>query len=175
MKHARTLKVETPSDREIVMTRTFDAPRHLVFDAWTKPELLERWFGAQGWHLIVCEVDLRVDGTWRFVSRGPDGTDMGQGGVYREIVPPERLVYTESFVDQSYPGESLVTHALVEEHGKTTVTSTIRYPSKDARDIVLRYPMERGVAEGYERLDHVLATLLDRPVVDQHPVKGDTS
>ena len=154
------LTVTTPTAREIVLTRTFDAPRRLVFDAWTKPELLKRWYGARGWNLVECEVDLRVGGTWRFVSRGPDGTEMGQGGVYREVVPPERLVYTEAFVDQSYPGESLNAHVFVERNEKTTTTSTLLYPSRVARDIVINYPMARGVSEGYARLAELLAEML---------------
>jgi uncharacterized protein YndB with AHSA1/START domain len=154
-----TLKVTTPTDMEIVLTRVFDAPRRMVFDALTKPELLMRWHGARGWNLVVCEVDLRVGGTWRFVSRGPDGMDMGHGGVYREIVPPSRLVYTELFDDQSYPGESLITQAFVEQNGKTTLTSTVLYSSQEARDIVLKYPMERGAAESYDRLAEMLAEM----------------
>jgi uncharacterized protein YndB with AHSA1/START domain len=154
-----TLTVTTPTDREIVLTRVFDASRRLVFDAWTKPELLKRWYGARGWNLVVCEVDLRVGGAWRFVSRGPDGADMGQGGVYREIVPPDRLVYTESFVDQSYPGESLITHVFRERNGTTTLTSTVLYPSREARDIVINYPMTRGVTESYDRLAELLPGL----------------
>jgi uncharacterized protein YndB with AHSA1/START domain len=160
MHNSGTLRVTTPTDREIVLRRVFDAPRRMVFDALTRPELLKRWFGARGWNLIVCEVDLRVGGTWRFVSRGPDGTDMGQGGVYREIMPPDRLVYTELFDDQSYPGESLITHAFVEQNGRTTLTSTLRYASREGRDIVLSHPMERGVTEGYDRLDELLAEVL---------------
>jgi uncharacterized protein YndB with AHSA1/START domain len=152
-----TLTVTTPTDSEIVlMERVFDAPRRLVFDALTKPVLLKRWFGARGWNLVVCQVDLRVGGTWRFVSRGPDGTDMGHGGMYREIVPPDRLAYTELFDNQSYPGESLITHDFVEQNGKTTLTSTLLYASQESRDIVLSYPMERGVAQGYDRLDELL-------------------
>jgi uncharacterized protein YndB with AHSA1/START domain len=157
-----TLTVTTPTDREIVLTRVFDAPRRLVFDALTKPELLKRWFGARGWNLVGCEVDLRVGGTWRFVSRGPNGAEMGQGGVYRVIRPADRLVYTELFDDQSYPGESVVTHELVEQQGKTTLTSTVRYASRAARDTVLRYPMARGVTQGYDRLAGVLTELLRR-------------
>lgn len=153
------LQVATPTDREIVLTRTFDAPRRLVFAAWTEPELLRQWYGARGWNLVECEVDLRVGGTWRFVSRGPDGAEMGQAGVYREVARPDRLVYTESFDNQSYPGESLVTHVLVERAEQTTLTSTVLYPSPEAREIVLRYPMRRGVAESFERLDDVLASL----------------
>jgi len=99
MKNTGTLQVTTPTEREIVMTRVFDAPRSLVFDALTKPELLKRWFGPRGWSLGVCEVDLKVGGTWRFVWRGPDGTEWGMHGAYREIVPPERLVHTETFDD----------------------------------------------------------------------------
>src|SRR5487761_182445 len=101
MKNTGTLKVTTPTEREIVLTRVFDAPRNLVFDAYTKPELLKRWFGPRGWSLAVCEVDLKVGGAWRFVVRGPNGADMGMGSIYREIVPSERLVSTESFDD--YP------------------------------------------------------------------------
>jgi uncharacterized protein YndB with AHSA1/START domain len=160
MHNPATLTVTTPTDREIVLTRVFDAPRRMVFDALTKPELLKRWFGARGWNLVVCEVDLRVGGTWRYVSRGPDGTDMGHGGVYSVILPPDRLVYTELFDDQSYPGESLITHVLVERDGKTTLTSTLLYASREGRDIVLSYPMERGVAEGYDRLSETLAEML---------------
>lgn len=159
MNNTGTLKVTTPTDMEIVLTRVFDAPRRMVFDALTKPELLMRWHGARGWNLVVCEVDLRVGGTWRFVSRGPDGMDMGHGGVYREIVPPSRLVYTELFDDQSYPGESLITQAFVEQNGKTTLTSTVLYSSQEARDIVLKYPMERGAAESYDRLAEMLAEM----------------
>jgi uncharacterized protein YndB with AHSA1/START domain len=150
------LTVTTPTDTEIVLERAFDAPRHLVFDALTMPEMLVRWYGARGWHLVVCEVDLRVGGTWRFVSRGPDGAVLGQGGVYREIVPPSRLRYTEVFDDQSYAGESLITQILTERGGRTTLTSTVRLPSREARDIVLAYPMADGVGQAYERLDAVL-------------------
>jgi uncharacterized protein YndB with AHSA1/START domain len=161
MSDTGTLTVTTPTDREIVLTRAFDAPRRLVFDALTKPALLRRWFGARGWNLVVCEVDLRVGGTWRFVARGPDGTEMGHGGVYREILPPSRLVYTELFDDQSYPGETLITHVLVERDGRTMLTSTVLYASREGRDIVLGYPMERGVAEAYDRLAELLQFELD--------------
>src|SRR6266850_1197896 len=122
MKNTGTLKVTTPSDREIVLTRVFDAPRRLVFDAFSKPELLKRWFGPRGWSLVVCEVDMKVGGGFRFVMRGPDGKEMGMRGVYREIVPPERSVHMESYDD--YPGESQVTTVLVEQGGKTTLTAT---------------------------------------------------
>jgi uncharacterized protein YndB with AHSA1/START domain len=154
MQNTGTLKVTLPSEREIVMTRVFNAPRQMIYDAWTKPELLKRWFGPRGWSLVVCEIDLRVGGKWRFVLRGPDGNEMGMGGVYRELAPPERDVHTEKFDD--YPGESLVTGVLVENDGKTTMTATILYPSQEVRDIVVKSGMEHGAAESYDRLAEML-------------------
>jgi uncharacterized protein YndB with AHSA1/START domain len=154
MKNTGSLKVTLPSEREIVMTRVFNAPRQMIYDAWTRPELLKRWFGPRGWSLVVCEVDLRMGGKWRFVLRGPDGKEMGMGGVYRELVPPERDVHTEKFDD--FPGESLVTGVLTEADGKTTMTATILYPSQEVRDIVLKSGMEHGAAESYDRLAEML-------------------
>ena len=155
MKNTGTLKVTLPSEREIVLTRVFDAPRHMIYDAWTKPELLKRWFGPRGWSLVVCEVDLKVGGKWRFGLRSPDGKEMGMRGVYRELVPPERDVHTESFDD--FPGESLVTGVLLEVDGKTTMTATILYPSQEVRDAVLKSGIEHGAAETYDRLAEMLA------------------
>ncbi len=155
MKNTGTLKVTTPSDREIVLTRVFDAPRNLVWDAFTKADLLKRWFGPRGWSLVVCEVDLKVGGGFRFVLRGPDGRDMGMRGVYREIVPPERSVHMESFDD--YPGESQVTGVFIEQGGKTTLTATVLYPSKEVCDAVIKSGMEHGAAESYDKLAELLA------------------
>ena len=155
MKNTGTLKVSLPTEREVVMTRVFDAPRRLVFDALTKPELLRRWFGPRGWSLVVCEADLKVGGTWRWVLRGPNGRDMGMRGVYQEITPPERLVSTESFDD--YPGESLNTLILSEEDGKTTFTIMVRYASQEIRDAVIKSGMEHGAAECYDKLAEMLA------------------
>ena len=157
MKNSGTLKVTTPSDREVVLTRVFDAPRTLVYDALTKPELLKRWFGPRGWSLVECEVDLRVGGAWRFVLHGPGGRTMVMHGVYRELLRPERTVHTESMDD--YPGESLVTGVLVEENGKTTLTGTILYESKEMRDAVIASGMEHGAAETYDKLAEHLAAL----------------
>jgi uncharacterized protein YndB with AHSA1/START domain len=155
-----TLQVTTPSEREIAMARAFDAPRDLVFDAWTKPELLKRWLGVRaGWSMAVCEVDLNVGGAYRFVWRGPEGNEMGMGGVYREIVRPERLVATELFDDPWYTGEALDTTVFVEEGGRTTVATTVLYASQEVRDAVLESGMDRGVAESYDTLDEVLASL----------------
>ena len=137
MKNTGTLKVTTPTEREIVLTRVFDAPRSLVFDALTKREMLKRWFGPRGCSLVVCEVDLKVGGAWRFVMHGPDGTDWGMRGVYREIVPPERLVHTEAYNHPAW-GEFLVTTVLVEQSGKTT---------------------EHGAAESHDRLAELLASI----------------
>jgi uncharacterized protein YndB with AHSA1/START domain/catechol 2,3-dioxygenase-like lactoylglutathione lyase family enzyme len=153
------LQVTTPTDTEIVLSRAFDAPRRLVFDALTTPELLKRWLGAHGWNLVVCEIDLRIGGAWRFVSEGPGGAEMGHGGVYREIARPGRLAYTESYDDQWFPGESLVRTELAEQDGTTTLTTTVTYPSREVRDIALRSPMEQGVADGFDRLDAVLQEL----------------
>ncbi len=155
MKNTGTLKVSLPTEREVVMTRVFDAPRRLVFDALTKPELLKRWFGPRGWSLVVCEADLKVGGAWRWVLRGPDGRDMGMRGVYQEITPPEWLVSTESFDD--YPGESLNTLILSEEDGKTTFTIKVRYASQEIRDAVIKSGMEHGAAECYDKLAEMLA------------------
>jgi uncharacterized protein YndB with AHSA1/START domain len=154
------LKVTTPTDREIAMTRVFNAPRRLVFDALSKPELVKQWLlGPPGWTMPVCEVDLRVGGAYRFQWRGPDGTEMGSRGVFREIASPERFVATERFDDPWYPGESLVTYVLTEQAGKTTLTLTVLYESREARDAVLKTPMEKGVAMSYDRLEQLLASV----------------
>jgi uncharacterized protein YndB with AHSA1/START domain len=157
MNGGRELTVSTPGEREIVLSRDFAAPAALVFDALTRPELLTRWFGARGWNLIVCEVDLRVGGAWRFVSRGPGGAEMGHGGTYQVIDRPKCLIYTECYDDQSYPGESLISHELRERGGATALTTTLLYATPEGRNRVLRYPMARGVGESFERLDGVLA------------------
>jgi len=161
------LHVTAPGDREIVMSRTFDAPAHLVFDALTTPHLLKRWYGARGWHLVHCTVDLRVGGHWRFVSRGPDDAEMAQSGTYRKVERASHLVYTEVFDDQSYPGQTLVAHSLTELAGTTTLRTRLHYPSPEAREITLRYPMTRGVGQSYDRLDAAL-TEITHPEVT-HP------
>jgi uncharacterized protein YndB with AHSA1/START domain len=162
MKNAAKLQITTPSDRELAMIRSFDAPRGLVWDAWTKPELLKQWLGVRGgWTFAVCEVDLKVGGKYRYVWRGPSGAEMGMGGVFREVAKPERLVATEKFDESWYEGDAMDTTTFVERGGKTTVTTTVRYASKAVRDAVLKSPMESGVAESYNKLDEELAS---RPV-----------
>jgi len=160
MSNTGTLKLTTPTDREIMMTRVFDAPRSLVFDAMTKPELLKRWLvGPPGWSLVVCDIDLKVGGAYRYVWRGPDGAEMGMGGVHREIVRPERIVCTQLFDEDWTGGEALGTLILTERDGKTTLTNTVLYSSREARDAVLQTPMEQGMAVGYDRLAELLASL----------------
>lgn len=158
------LVVTTPSDREIVMTRVFDAPRQLVFDAWTKPEHLVQWFGRRGDEMTVCEVDLRVGGAYRFVWRLREGGEMGMGGVYREVVPPERLVSTEVFegeyFEQMGGGSTINTLTFEERDGKTTMTITSLYGSREARDAAIQTGMEEGAAEGFDRLAELLQTLV---------------
>jgi uncharacterized protein YndB with AHSA1/START domain len=154
-----TLSVAAAGDREIVISRAFNAPRQLVFDAHTKPELVKRWLlGPPGWMMPVCEIDLRVGGRYRYVWRNQDGTEMGMGGVFRAIARPERLVATERFDQSWYPGEALDTTVFVEEAGKTTVTLTVLYESRQARDGVLKSPMAEGMAAGYDRLEELLAS-----------------
>jgi uncharacterized protein YndB with AHSA1/START domain len=159
---SRSLSVTTPTELEIEMSRAFDAPRRLVFAALTTPELLRRWhYGPDGWSLVTCEIDLRAGGAYRYVWRGPDGTGMTARGVFREVVAPERIVNTESFDEAWYIGQALVTAVLAEREGGTTLTTTLRYESREARDMALRSGMEDGVAAGYDRLAGALPGMAD--------------
>jgi uncharacterized protein YndB with AHSA1/START domain len=154
------LKVTTPTDREIVISREFNAPRELVWDTMSKPELLKRWlFGPPGWEMTVCEEDPRVGGTFRWAWSGPDGAAMSMSGVYKEVVPPERCVRTESFDFGCVPGggEQLATLVLTEQGERTKLTITLLYASKEARDGAVASGMEHGMAAGYDRLDEILA------------------
>jgi uncharacterized protein YndB with AHSA1/START domain len=160
MKPSDTFKIEPSEEREIIMTREFDAPRELVFEALTKPEFVQQWLlGPPGWTMPVCEIDLRVGGAYRYVWRNEDGREMGMGGNYTEIVPPERFVHTERFDEAWYAGESLNTWALIERNGRTLLTVTMRYETKATRDEVLDSGMETGVAVSYDRLDNIVANM----------------
>jgi uncharacterized protein YndB with AHSA1/START domain len=150
--------ITTPSDREVVMTRVFDAPRCLVFDAFTSPELLPRWLEAPGRSMTICEIDLRVGGTYRFVWSGPGRKNVGSYGVYRDVVVPSRVVRTEAWEDWD-AGEVLVTTEFTEDHQQTTVTVTALFPSRDVRDAVLEAGMKGGAATNYDRLAMLLARL----------------
>jgi uncharacterized protein YndB with AHSA1/START domain len=157
-----TLKVSTPSDREIVMTRVFDAPRALVFEAWTNPEHVRHWWGRRGSTMVHCEAEVRPGGSWRYVSRGENGVEVPFTGVYQEVTPPERLVHTEIYdVEPFNSGDpAVVTVTFSEEAGRTTVTITSQFPTREVRDIVLGSGMEVGAAESYDRLAERLATLV---------------
>ena len=157
--NSATFKCSTPSDREIRLTRLFDAPPRLVYDAMTQPQHVRRWWGRldDEHSVTLCEIDLRVGGAWRFVGRGPRG-EYAFNGVYREIEAPGRLVYTEIY--EPFPdAESVVTSTLTEEGGKTRLTITASYPSIEVRDTVLKTGMEHGAAISYDRLEDVVAGL----------------
>ena len=157
-----TLQVTTPSEREIVITRAFDAPRELVFEAWTQPEHVRHWWGWRSSTMIVCEADVRPGGSWRYVTREENGMEVPFTGVYQEVTPPERVVHTEIYDVEPFnagdPAVSTVTFS--EQDGRTTVTVTTLYPTREVRDMVLGSGMEAGAAESYNRLAEHLETLL---------------
>ena len=154
-----SFKLTPQGDREIVIERDFDAPRPLVFDAFTKPELVRQWLlGPDGWTMPVCEIDLRVGGRYRYVWRKEaTGEEMGMGGTFREIVRPEKLVATEKFDEAWYPGEAVDTTVFEERGGLTKVHMTVLYQSREARDTATRSGMEHGMVAGYDRLERVLS------------------
>ena len=152
------LVISTPSAREVVMTRSFDAPRALVFEALTTPAVLAQWLLAPGRALEVCDIDLRPGGAYRMIWRGAGRKDVGTHGLYREVVAPERIVATEAWLDWD-AGETLVTTELRERGGRTVLTSTSVFPSQEVRDSVLKSGMEPNATETYDRLASVLAGL----------------
>ena len=153
-----TTTFSTPSDREIAATRVFDAPRRLVFEAYTNPEHIPHWMlGPEGWTMPVCEVDLRPGGAWHFVWRRGDGDEMAMRGSYKEVVPPEKVVSTESWGGE-WP-ETINTLTLTEENGRTTMTSTVLYPSREARDAALKTGMKDGMTQSFDRLADYLQSL----------------
>lgn len=157
-----TLKITTPSDREIVISRTFDAPRRLVWQAMSRPEFLKRWlFGPPGWSMTICDEDQKVGGKFRYAWSNVDGREMAMSGIYREVVAPERVVRTESFEFgcEAQAGEQVGTMVLTEQGGKTIMTLTVLYPSKEARDGALSSGMDQGLDAGYSRLDEILESL----------------
>lgn len=150
--------ITTPSDHEVLMTRVVDAPRRLVFEAYTNPAHVRNWLlGPDGWSMPICEIDLRPGGAWRFVWRREDGSELEMRGVYHEVVPPERLVQTEAW-GGDWP-ETLNTLTLAEAGGRTTISTYIRYPSRAARDAAMQTGMADGVNVSYARLDAYLAAI----------------
>ena len=152
--------VETRGERDMVITRSFAAPRALVFKALTTPALLKRWLGAmEGWTFPECTMDARVGGTYRYVWHGPKGEVMGMGGVIREFKAPERIVATEKWDDPWYPGEAITAYDLVERNGRTALTLTVTYDTRQVRDDVVKADVTTGVAASYDVLEQVLSTL----------------
>jgi uncharacterized protein YndB with AHSA1/START domain len=151
-----------PSDRELVLIRDFDAPRTLVFEAWSKPEHLRRWYGLRHLTLLVCEMDFRQGGQWRFVIRdAKEGVDHGFSGEYLEIIPSEQIVYTERY--ERIPGsDHVVTLTFADRESKTTLREHILYQAKEHRDGHLMSGMEAGMRETFARLDEFLASHLQR-------------
>jgi uncharacterized protein YndB with AHSA1/START domain len=149
-----------PSDKEIVLTRVFDAPRRLVFEAWTRPEHVRRWYGCGQIALVACEIDLRVGGAWRYTLCTPDGAQLTIAGVYREIMPPGRLVYTEQLDGQGFTSKEALVSVLFAEHdGMTVLTCTMLHASRADRDARLATGVEKGAGETYDRLAEHLATM----------------
>lgn len=152
--------VTLPSDLEILITRTFDAPKHLVFEAWTTPSLVRRWWGFETSPLAICDIDLRPGGNWRYVTRDGDGTELGWHGIYREIEAPDRLVSTEVF--EGYPdGEAVNTLTLVEQNGTTVLTVSVLHSSRENRDGHVDSGMERGLQHSLDRVDDLLTANAD--------------
>ena|ERR1700736_540999 len=151
-----TVDVTTPSDREIQVTRTFDAPAQLIFDFHTKPEHVQKWLlGPPGWSMPVCDIDLTVGGRYRYVWRNDDnGAEFGTHGEFREIAAPRRLVHSESM--DGTEGEALCTLTFAESGGRTTLSTTMRFPTSEARDRALQSGMTDGMSVSYERLETVL-------------------
>ena len=157
MTRTSALQITTPTDREVVITRVVDAPRGMVFDAFAKPDLVRRWMlGPPGWTMPVCEIDLRVGGKYRYVWENADGQRMGMGGRFTEIIRPSRMVATQVFDEDWTGGETLVTTELIEKNGKTTITTMVRYASREARDAALQTGMAEGMEAGYQRLEELL-------------------
>jgi uncharacterized protein YndB with AHSA1/START domain len=150
------LGITLPSDREIQITRSFAAPAELVFDCWTIPALIRRWLGPADWVFVTCEFDARVGGKWRFVTRGPDGFEMGSSGEVLEITRPDWIKMTELYDMDWTGGETLVTNTITETDGVTTSVVTVLYSSKEARDGARATPMAEGMEMGFKRLDDLL-------------------
>jgi uncharacterized protein YndB with AHSA1/START domain len=158
---SRSATVTLPSDTEILITREFDAPKTLVYKAYTTPELVRRWWHANRGEVTVADIDLRVGGSWRYAARTTDGQEFGFHGEYREIVPNERLVSTEVYEGvPDYPGEgTLNTATFSEVDGRTTLTILVQAPSKDIRDAIIESGMEDGLQDALDLLEQTASSL----------------
>jgi uncharacterized protein YndB with AHSA1/START domain len=154
--------VTLPTDKQIKIVREFNAPRHLVFKAWTTPELIKRWWNAKRGVVTLAEVDLRVGGKWRWVLVTPDGMEVAFHGVYQELVPDERMVYTEAFegVPNADESATLNTLTLVEKVGRTTATILSEAHTREIRDLILSSGMEDGMQDALDLLEEVAVSLL---------------
>lgn len=149
-----------PSDREIVITRDFNAPQRRVFEAWTNPQHVRQWYGCGEAHLVSCEIDLRVGGEYRYVLLGPDGAEHVMTGRYLEIVAPDRLVYTERYVSEQFETEeAFVTVTFADRDGRTRLTSTVLHNNAANRDMHLNSGVEQGASLTLDRLEQFLSTL----------------
>jgi uncharacterized protein YndB with AHSA1/START domain len=161
MANSNKSTVTLPNDRDVVVVRNFNAPRALVYDAWTKPDLVSQWLlGPPGWSMPVCEMDVRVGGKFRWRWRSEDGKEFGFSGLFKEVVRPSRLVHTEIYDPGDVGGEmgeALVTAVLTEKAGITTHTMTIRYASPQVRDAALKTGMTDGMEMSFAKLDALLA------------------
>jgi uncharacterized protein YndB with AHSA1/START domain len=156
-----TAKVTLPTDTQILITREFAAPRHLVWKAWTTPELVRRWFHANRGEMTICEIDLRVGGTWRYVMIAEGGFEVGFHGEYREIVPNERLVSTEAYegIPDADAHAALDTLTLEERDGRTLLTVLVEHPTKEGRDAHIESGMEDGMQDAMDLLEQVAVSL----------------
>ena len=156
-----TAKVTLPTDTQILITREFDAPKHLVYKAWTTPELVRRWWTAKRGEMTVCEIDLRVGGAWRYVMVADGGFEVGFHGEYREIVPNERLVSTEAYEGIPDPdaNASLNTLTLTEVDGRTMLSVLVEHPTKEGRDAHVESGMEAGMQDAMDLLEEVAVSL----------------
>jgi uncharacterized protein YndB with AHSA1/START domain len=157
----RALKITTPSDLEIAMTREFDAPRRLVFEAMTTPEHVRRWLGSAEYPITTCEIDLRIGGAYRYVFRRPDGSEMTLQGTFTDVARPDRVAFVERIIMPGFTSDEYrVTSTFVEHDGKTTLTTTILHNSKENRDGHLNSGIEKGVEPAYERIAELVATMV---------------
>ncbi len=161
MTSSGTATVTLPTDEQILITREFAAPKHLVWKAWTTPELVKRWWHANRGEVTLAEIHLEVGGTWRYVSRTEDGFEVAFHGEYREIVPNERMVSTEAYegIPDADANATVNTMTLTEADGRTTLTVLVQCPSKETRDAIIASGMEAGMQDALDLLEQVAISI----------------